>query len=400
MRWLGEAWRRMLFFFRRGQFQRELKEEMDEHVRMKQKDLTGGGMPPDEARNAARREFGNALLLRETSGDAWGLGWLESLLQDIRYGLRQLRRNPGFTAVAVITLALGIGANTAIFSSMSAVLLRPLPYRDPNSLVELYQTAGPAKNQGIIPIAPANFLDCKNGSTVFAEMGASEEVGFNLTTARAPEFAVGDRVTPNLFPVLGVKPLLGRAFVPEDAESGTGRVVILSFGFWRAAFGSSPEVLGKTINVNGEPYTIVGVMPRNFRFEPIWDPGKFWLPLVLSGREWHNRNLRILHMVMARLKPGMTLAQAQSQMQVIGQRLRSDHPKSNKGLYVHVDPPDRGGNLRGFWRVFLLLWAAAGVVLLIACADVANLLIARGTARAKEITLRAALGASRMRIAC
>jgi predicted permease len=392
------VWLRIKAMLRRGQLDRDLNDELQFHLAMREQNLAKSGVPAEEAHYAAQRALGNATQAKEMNRDMWTFPFLETLWQDVRYGLRQLRRNPGFTIVAVLALGLGIGANAVIFSAMNAALLRPLPYQDPNRLVQVYQTAGPEKDHGLFLIAPANYLDWKNQSNVFSEVGAAQEVGMSLSEVQRAEFAIGYRVTAGLFPLLGVKPLLGRMFVPADAEPGNGRVVILSFGLWRTGFASDPNILRKTVRLNGERYRVIGVMPPSFRFEPVWDPGKFWLPLVLNAKQWHDRDLRILHAVIARLKPGATLPEARSEMRLIGQRLRRFHPKSNKDAYVHVDRPNRAASLINFWRLFAFLWAAAGLVLLIACADVANLLIARGIARTKEITLRVALGAGRMRI--
>ncbi|HEX5411053.1 MAG TPA: ABC transporter permease [Terriglobia bacterium] len=391
MQWLGEAWRQLMFFFQRGQFQRDLQEEMREHLRMKAKDLTAAGVPPEEAGNAARREFGNPLLLREKSRDAWGFVWLEILLQDLRYAIRQLRRNPGFTVVAILTLALGIGANTAMFSVVNAVLLRPLPYFEGSRLVAI--TATNAKgNQNWA--SPADFFDWQRDSRAFDAMTACTwGAGGVITGGPRAGSAMGFFVATNFFKVLGVHAELGRTFVPSDeAES---RVVVLNHALWEQQFGGDPEVIGKRIEINGQPYTVVGVMPKDFWF--FYRQVQLWISMHPIAEQASSRKDRVL-LVFARLRQSVSLAGAESDIDRVAKSLSEKYPQTDAGWGVKLTPL-RQSFLEGVTRpALLILLAAAGLVLLIACANVANLFVARGSARRLELGIRAGLGASRSRI--
>lgn len=248
MQWLSEVWRRVEFFFRKGQLQRELREEMDQHLRMKAEDLTEEGMQPDDARKAAKREFGNALLLRERSRDAWGLAWLEALIQDLRYGLRQLRRNPGFTTVAVVTLALGIGANTAIFSMIDGVFLRSLPYPQSSRLVYPLWVGSRESEDAV---GSADYLFWKAHSRVFDSAGAyGLPAGSNLVVGQRVRYIQATPVTSGLFATLGVSPALGRDFTPEEGQPNGPHAVILSYNLWRSLFPAGHHAIGHTLQMN------------------------------------------------------------------------------------------------------------------------------------------------------
>lgn len=395
MQRIGETWRRLAFFFRRGKFDRDVEEEMNEHVRMKAKDFHEQGMPSGESRYAAMREFGNPLLLRERSRDAWSFGWLETCFQDVRYGLRQLRRNPGFAAVAIITLALGIGANTAIFSAIDAVILHPLPYRDPGRLMTVHQVpAGTNVNGSSIPLAPADFLALKAQNDLFTGMAAAKYSGANVTGGDQPMRVWDVTATPNLFSVLGVTPQIGRTLGPADAEHGASSAVVLGNHLWEEAFGGRRDVLGKTIQVNGESCVVVGVMPARF-----FDPGLYrgtyalWQPMAFTSKDRADRRAHDLYAI-ARLRPGVSTAEAQAELKAIGERLQKAYPEADKNMGVWAWPANKPPYMWDYVKpLFEPLYAAAIFVLIVVCVNVANLLLARGAAREHEIALRAALGA-------
>ena len=384
--------RKLRWFTGRSDKEAELREELqfylEEEAEQRQKD----GLTQDAARWAARRELGNLAVVEEDTRAAWGWTRLEQLARDAGHGLQQVRRNPAFSAVAIATLALGIGGITAMFSAFDAVLIRPLPYADADKLVMIWDRMGSQDIMTKHQPAPAEYIEWRRLNTVFVDLAASQPADATLSGDGEPEQVPARKVSWTLWNVLGVPPMLGRSFTEEEDDKGA-RVMVISHGLWQRRFGGSPGVIGRKISLNDEPHEVIGVMPKGFYFMPsreidIWMPASF-PPWMRTNFGWHNSQ------IVARLKPGITLEHARESMAALSLQVTAKDFRGPHSVVVNPLLEEIAGKTQA---ALIVLLCASAALLLIACVNLANLLMSRGAARAREVAVRTALGAGRGRL--
>jgi predicted permease len=382
-------WHRLL---RKAQMDEQLEKELRFHLEQHTADQMARGLNPEEARRQARLALGGPQQVKEQCRDARGTRWLEDLWQDFRYALRTLKQRPGFAAVTLLTLGLGIGATTVMFTVINGVVLKPLPYPEPDRLVTVHgQTEKYGEQWGF---SYPEFLDCQRQSRALGPIAAWTYSGATLSEPGEAEYVDGRQISSELFSVLGISLPKGRAFLSEEDRPGAAPVIIISYGLWQRRYAGSPAMIGKPIDFDGKPYTVVGIAPAGFRLDTDAD---VFTPLGQSTRpQMQNREARFIHVV-ARLQPGVTLREADTELSLIGRRLAGQYPKSNegRGLVAHPLQQEIVGDVRStLW----LLLGAVGLVLLIACVNVASLLLVRAVSRERELAMRVALGAGRGRL--
>jgi predicted permease len=389
---LNQFLRKLSLLFGRKRFQSELDEEMAFHREQAEKDLIAAGMTAEVARYAAMRQFGNAARLKERSQEMVGFSF-ETVVQDLSFALRQLRKNPGFATTAILILALGIGASAAIFAFVDAALIKPLPFSNPTRLMDVTESLAlfPRGN-----LSYPDYVDWKRMNTVFSSLAGYTGEGYALKTRTGTEPVPGEKVSAGFFRTLGIVPALGRDFQAGEDVPGAAPVVLLKYGTWQRRFGGRSETVGETVTLSGVAYTIVGVLPRDFQFA-FRDNAEFWVPLQASSECEKRRSCHNMFAI-GRLKDGVTVQTALANMRSIAQQLEGQYPDSNRGQGASVMPLSEAmvGNIR---PMLLVLLGGAGLLLFIACVNVSSLLLVRAESRRRETAVRGALGASRVRLA-